>query len=83
MHGENEIILSGRSTLKVQVFRTNVSKHWQAEMLCEVMCAEFPLSKCNFDLEDIDKIFRIETYHNIALEVIEVLQRYGFDGEEL
>jgi hypothetical protein len=83
MHGENEIIVSGLSTLKVQVFRTNVNKHWQAEMLCEIMSAEFPLSKCNFDLEDIDKIFRIETYHNIALEVIEVLRRHGFEGQEL
>jgi len=83
MHGEDEIIARGARTLRVHVFKTNVNKQWQAEMLCEVMAAAFPLSKCNFDLQDVDNIFRIESFYAISSDVIDMLRRYGFHGEEL
>jgi hypothetical protein len=83
MRNENEIMIGDPQIQKVHVFKTNVAKRWQAEMLCEVMAAEFPFSKSNFDLEDIDRIFRIESIRSISLEVIEVFQRHGFEGEEL
>jgi hypothetical protein len=83
MHGKNEIIVGNPGIQRIHVFKTNVAKRWQAEMLCDVMAAEFPFSKSNFDLDDVDKIFRIVSIQNISLEVIEVFERHGFNGEEL
>jgi hypothetical protein len=80
---ENEIVIGDPRIQHVHVFKTNVNKRWQAEMLCEVMSLEFPFSRCNFDLEDVDRIFRIENIRSISFEVIEVFHRHGFLGEEL
>jgi hypothetical protein len=83
MHGDQEIAIGRPRIQKVHVFKTNVTKRWQAEMLCEAMAAEFPFSKSNFDLEDVDKIFRIESIKSISIEVLEVLHRHGFVAQEL
>jgi hypothetical protein len=83
MNNENETIIGNPRIQKIHVFKTNVTKRWQAEMLCEVMSAEFPFSKMNFDLEDVDRILRIESIKSISLEVVEVLHRHGFRCEEL
>ena len=44
----------------VEVFRTNVRHKRQAKLLLNVMARQFPLLKINFDLEDCDKILRVE-----------------------
>lgn len=44
----------------VEVFRTNVRHKRQAKLLLNVITRQFPLLKVNFDLEDCDKILRVE-----------------------
>ncbi|MGN6638131.1 MAG: methyltransferase type 11 [Mucilaginibacter sp.] len=46
--------------MTVEVFKTNVRYKRQAKMLLEVLSTSFPRFKINFDLEDCDKILRIE-----------------------
>ncbi len=42
-----------------------------------------PNAKWNFDLEDIDKILRIESRENIVLSIIDLLQIHNYSCEEL
>jgi hypothetical protein len=44
----------------VEVFRTNVRHKRQAKRLLGVLSERFPLFRINFDLEDCDKILRVE-----------------------
>lgn len=36
-----------------------------------------------FDLEDCDKVLRVETTENIALKVVSTLTKIGFECKEL
>jgi hypothetical protein len=40
-------------------------------------------AKWNFDLEDIDKILRVESGENIVLSIIDLLSAHHFSCEEL
>jgi hypothetical protein len=53
----------------VEVFRTNVRRKRQAKVLLDILSKQFPLFRINFDLEDCDKILRIEG-ENISQEKI-------------
>ncbi|RYU94110.1 hypothetical protein [Emticicia agri] len=44
----------------VEVFKTNIQERKQAILLFEVLAEHFPLFKINFDLDDCDKILRVE-----------------------
>lgn len=44
----------------VEVFKTNVKKPKQAKQVIAVLQQSLPGSKINFDLDDCDKILRIE-----------------------
>jgi len=44
----------------IEVFKTNVVKRRDAQQLLKEMTSCFPNYKINFDLEDRDKILRVE-----------------------
>ena len=44
----------------VEIFKTNVKKRKQSEKLVSLLSMKYPDLKINFDLEDCDKILRIE-----------------------
>ncbi|WPO80898.1 hypothetical protein [Flavobacterium sp. KACC 22761] len=44
----------------VEVFKTNVQKEADKNYVVAVIQAQFPDYKINFDLEDCDKILRVE-----------------------
>jgi hypothetical protein len=44
----------------VEVFKTNVRQKRHARRLLNVLACQFPALRVNFDLEDCDKILRIE-----------------------
>ena len=44
----------------VEVFKTNVKQKRQAKNLLNALSRQFPLYRINFDLEDCDKILRVE-----------------------
>lgn len=46
--------------MTVEVFKTNVRHKRQARVLLGTLSRQFPLFRINFDLEDCDKILRIE-----------------------
>ncbi len=44
----------------VEVFKTNVHKISHANRIINLLLQQFPGNKINFDINDCDKIFRIE-----------------------
>jgi hypothetical protein len=63
----------------VEVFKTNVEKTELAEQLIAVLRLRFPFSKVNFDLEDCDKILRIEGNEICNETIIELMNVKGFE----
>lgn len=57
----------------VEIFKTNVQKESDRDYVVTMMQKQFPECKINFDLEDCDKILRIEgvdlQYDNVVSHV--------------
>ncbi|RKD14279.1 hypothetical protein BCY91_07260 [Pelobium manganitolerans] len=69
----------------VEVYRTNVEQSEHANALLLQFNKLFPCYEVNFDLDDCDRILRVES-NSTAIEVqeiISVLQDYGFSAEVL
>lgn len=69
----------------IEVFRTNVSTPTDATFLVEELAAFFPTHDFHFDLEDCDRILRVET-RNCELQAVKImtcLDRWGFYCEVL
>ena len=62
----------------VEVFKTNVAKEKQAAMLADMLLRLFRPVRINFDLEDCDKILRVEGKDIPAEEIMETLKRNGY-----
>lgn len=67
----------------VEVFKTNVYDKWSAEELVELLCHQYPGCAINFDLEDCDKILRIEGKYFFIDKLKKIVHEKGFWCEEL
>jgi len=68
----------------VEVFKTNVTSIHQASALVDVIRYHFKHYKVNFDLDDCDRILRIESSRKIDPEpVLELLKDMGVTAEVL
>lgn len=65
------------------VFKTSVKSKLQIKKLKPHIDQILPNAKWNFDLEDCDKILRIDHEENVALEIIDLLKIHKFHCEEL
>ena len=61
----------------VEVFKTNVRRAAAAKEILAVLQRNFPGSKINFDLEDCDKILRVEGKNIISEKIMEILKKEG------
>ncbi len=67
----------------VEVFKTNVSDHHQAEKFLDIFRSQFPDHKINFDLDDCDRILRVEGNNDINSVVKKIVNDRGFLCEVL
>jgi hypothetical protein len=67
----------------VEVFKTNIERERTAARIKLELLEQFPDCKINFDLEDCDRILRIESAVEIGKEIEEALIKKGFQCEEL
>ncbi|HVM89026.1 MAG TPA: hypothetical protein VMT76_12625 [Puia sp.] len=67
----------------IEVFKTNVQEKHQAKKIIGLLQQHFPGSKINFDLEDCDKVLRIDSQCITAADVINTVKATGFMCEEL
>ena len=65
------------------VFKTSVKTKMQAKKLKPHIDKILPKAKWNFDLDDIDKILRIESEKNIVLTITNLLKIHNYSCEEL
>lgn len=67
----------------VEVFKTNIEDKTTANKVAVDLNEYFPGGRINFDLEDCDKILRVESENIIPEEVTNILTRRGFMCEVL
>ncbi|WP_339606017.1 hypothetical protein [uncultured Roseivirga sp.] len=67
----------------VHVFKTSVVSKKQAQVVGSFLNILLPSQEWNFDLEDCDKILRIETEEVAPETVITILNSQGFVCDEL
>jgi hypothetical protein len=67
----------------VEVFKTNVQQKKQARKLFDILSTQFPLLKINFDLEDCDKILRVEGQNIPREKIVKLLSGNGYRCEVL
>lgn len=60
----------------IEVFQTNVPGRKEASVLLDVLTRLFPGFKINFDLEDCDKILRVEAAFFNPEDIRQVLVQY-------
>ena len=67
----------------VEVFKTNVVQVEQSESLINQILRHIPNGIINFDLEDCDKILRVEAESISNQTIIDLLNRNRFQAEVL
>jgi hypothetical protein len=68
----------------VEVFKTNVSDIDQAKFITSRIKKTFVTYHINFDLDDCDKILRVESQDGIqSTSLIELLRDFGIQAEVL
>jgi hypothetical protein len=65
------------------VFKTSVKTKIQAKRLKQHIDKILPNAKLSFDLEDCDKILRIESEEKVVLKIKNLLTVHNFYCEEL
>lgn len=67
----------------VEVFKTDVREDTRARELKRLLCAHFPGSKVNFDLEDCDNVLRVEGDNILRERITSLLLSEGCVCESL
>jgi hypothetical protein len=67
----------------IYVFKTSVKTKLQVKKLKPHINKILPKAKWNFDLEDCDKILRIDSEENIGMKITGLLNMHKFNCEEL
>ncbi|HLK30275.1 MAG TPA: hypothetical protein VKT28_16960 [Puia sp.] len=67
----------------IYVFKTSVRNKKHIRQLSPLLNNLLQQSKWNFDLEDCDKVLRIDSEENIVLKITDLLHVHQFYCEEL
>jgi hypothetical protein len=62
----------------IEVFKTNVQEFAEAQKLVAVLRRHFPGSKINIDLDDCDKVLRVEGSNLRVEKVMTLVTEKGF-----
>ena len=75
--------LNSMHTPVIEIFKTSVRNKRQSKTVLAELCKCFPALKINFDLDDCDKILRVEGADIEAEKIIEVLSSRALQCELL
>jgi len=62
----------------IEVFKTNVEQAGDANNIVQMLLQHFPGSRINFDLQDCDKILRVEGKDFCSETIIFLMKENGF-----
>lgn len=68
---------------EIEVFKTNIIREEDASQMVQLLHSKYPKHKITFDLEDCDKILRIEGSKIDSTQIIELLLNKGFKSNVL
>jgi len=76
-----EKVKTGLSKIPIEIFKTNVTDNASAKDIIEELACLIPSAKINFDLDDCDKILRVEctSMYCDTFLIKQLVQRKGFD----
>ena len=66
-----------------EVFKTTVQKPAESEWLIRMLLSHFPNTRINFDLEDCDRILRVEGQGFCTERIASLVTEAGFSCELL
>lgn len=69
--------------MPVSIYKTNITSKVKIKKVKPLLDALLHNEKWNFDLDDCDKILRIESSKNINNSIVAALHHAGFKCEEL
>ncbi len=69
--------------IEIEIFKTDVKDAEDSNRVVKRLTTLFPESKINFDLDDCDRILRIEGRDFTAMQIKETVKELGFDCELL
>lgn len=64
----------------VEIFKTNVSTKKQAKHILLVLKSKYPNAKLNFDIEDIDRILRVQDQNISITALLEDLHQLNIEA---
>jgi hypothetical protein len=67
----------------VEVYKTNVRHKRAARKLLDVLSKQFPTFSINFDLEDCDKILRVEGANIPQEKIVKLVSENGYQCDVL
>jgi hypothetical protein len=67
----------------IEVFKTNVDETVQAKKIINILLEHFPGNKINFDLQDCDKILRVEGKTFCTERIMTLVIENGFSCKVL
>ena len=62
----------------IEVFKTNVQYAGDAQNIIAILLQHFPQSRINFDLQDCDKILRVEGKDFCTEKIMMLMKEKGF-----
>ena len=75
---------SHKNALKIHVFKTNIKTKQELFIIKQLLNSNLNIIRWSIDLEDIDKVLRIESYRDLnEEEVISMVKFRGFYYEVL
>ncbi len=63
----------------IEVFKTNVAEAEHADKLVSLLQQHFPGGRITFDLEDCDRVLRVEDTYVAADNVINLLRAHNYE----
>lgn len=67
----------------VEIFKTNIDNTFESKRIIDLLLEKFPNYNINFDLDDCDKILRVEADYILINDVISILKLNNFYCEIL
>lgn len=69
--------------MQIEIYKTNIYTETDACRVIEMVKTKFPEAKVNCDLQDCDKVLRIEGFYLNSQLIIDIVKKNGFLCEEL
>ncbi|MBV7267969.1 hypothetical protein [Winogradskyella luteola] len=75
---------SQKNGFKIQIFKTNIKTKLELNSIKVLLNSNSSILNWSIDLEDIDKVLRVESQKNLSeKDVINLIKSGGFHCEEL